>query len=122
MIVKTFFKPVDSETRKLFNQYGEQLLCVRYCYDTETNTRYKTLELVVEETPFQPAVSDSYYSSPPQATPYVGLKVDLDEKFVLDSLRKMGGFWSPQDRLWYAPELYVRRIGLHQRIVKKAGH
>lgn len=122
MIVKTLFKPVDSETRKLFDQYGEQLLCVRYCYDTEKNTRYKTLELLVEETPFQAAVSDTDCYSPPQATPYVGLKVEPDERSVLDSLRKMGGFWSPQDRLWYAPELYVRRIGLQQRIIKKAGH
>lgn len=63
---------------------------MRYCYDTEKNTRFKTLELIVEETPFQAAVSDSYDDSPPQAAPYVGLKVELEEKTVLDSIRKMG--------------------------------
>jgi hypothetical protein len=122
MIVKTIHKPQDKETRKLFNKYGEQLKCVRYHYDLEKMSRFKTVELIVEEIPFHPTASDQEYKSPPPATPYVGLHVELDEKEILDSLREMGGFWSPGDRLWYAPELYVRRIGLHKRIIKRAGH
>ena len=122
VIVKRIHKPQDKETRKLFNKYGEQLLCVRYHYDLENMRRFKTVELVVDEMPFLPSASDQDFKSPPPATPYVGLCVELEEKDVVNSLQAMGGFWSPGDRLWYAPELYVRRIGLHKRIVKRAGH
>lgn len=122
MIVKRIHQPHDKETRKLFNKYGEQLLCVRYHYDLEKMTRLKTVELVIDESPFHTTVSEYEFTSPPHATPYVGVSVELEETKVVESLEAMGGFWSPGDRLWYAPEIYVRRLGLHKRIIKRAAH
>lgn len=121
MIVKRIHQPQDKETRALFSKYGEQLLCVRYHYDLEKMVRLKTVELIVDESPFHKAKMEQDYSVPPPATPYVGIVVDREETDIVESLEAMGGFWSPGDRLWYAPELYVRRVGLHQRIIKRAG-
>ena len=122
MIVKRVHQPQDKETRQLFNQYGEQLLCIRYYYDLENRVRLRTVELVVDETPFHSTVFAQDHVSPPPATPYVGVIVEREETGIVESLEAMGGFWSAGDRLWYAPELYVRRIGLHKRIVKRAAH
>ena len=43
----------------------------------------------------------------------------LGEKSLRSDLKAIGAHWSPGDRLWYAPEEYVRRIGLVDRIVKR---
>ncbi len=37
-------------TKKLLAQYGKRLVCVRYRYDEERRERYKTVELIVDET------------------------------------------------------------------------
>jgi hypothetical protein len=42
-------------TKQLLAQYGEQLVCIRYRYDATRQRRLKTVELVVEETPWRPA-------------------------------------------------------------------
>ena len=121
MIIKKIEQPQDKETRKLFNHYGEKLLCVRYHYDLEKMMRFSTVELIVDETPFHKTAKGQDYSSPPPATPYVGVVVDMEETDIAESLEAMGGFWSAGDRLWYAPEHYVRRLGLRSRIVRSAG-
>lgn len=47
-------QPGEPGTKKLVARYGENLLCVRYRYDFAGQRRLKTVELVVEETPWQP--------------------------------------------------------------------
>ena len=121
MINKKIEPPQDKETRKLFNQYGEKLLCARYHNDLEKMMRFSNEELVVDESPFHKTVSGKDYSLPPPATPYVGVVLEMEETDIAESLEAMGGFWSAGDRLWYAPEHYVRRLGLRSRIVKRAG-
>jgi len=41
-------------TKKLVKEYGDRRLCVRYRYDEARARRLKTVELVVEETPWWP--------------------------------------------------------------------
>jgi hypothetical protein len=122
VIIKKIERPQDKESSKLFNRHGEKLLCVRLHNDLEKMMRSRTAELVVDEAPFHQTTSGQDYSSPPPATPYVGVVVDMQETDIAESLEAMGGFWSAGDRLWYAPEHYVRRLGLRSRIVKRAGH
>lgn len=49
-------KPGQRGTKKLVEQYGKSLLYVRYRYDEDRGVRLKTLEIVVEEKPWQPTV------------------------------------------------------------------
>ena len=43
-------------TKKLVERFGDSLLYVRYRYDEKRGVRLKTVELVIEEIPWQPAV------------------------------------------------------------------
>jgi hypothetical protein len=46
--------PGQNGTKKLVKQYGEKLVCVRYRYDAARKKRYKTVELIVDEAPWNP--------------------------------------------------------------------
>ena len=48
-------QPGQPGTKQLLAQYGAQLICVWYRYDESRGRRLKTVELVVEETPYTPA-------------------------------------------------------------------
>ncbi len=38
-------------TKKLVHEYGDNFICLRYKVDTETNMRYKTVEVIIDEYP-----------------------------------------------------------------------
>ena len=46
--------PGQKGTKKLHQKYGDQLVCIRYRYDPEQKKRYKTVELIIEEIPWDP--------------------------------------------------------------------
>lgn len=87
-------KPGQDGTKGLLDKYGEQLICVRYRYDEEGQVRHKTVELIVETTPWVPKTK--------QARPdaMVGVKVELEEVKLQKQLRQAGGKWNRQLRLW----------------------
>jgi hypothetical protein len=41
--------PGQKGTKKLFRQYGSQLVCVRYRDDAERCLRFKTVERIIEQ-------------------------------------------------------------------------
>jgi hypothetical protein len=47
-------QPGRPGTKALLAEYGDRLLCIRYRYDDEILRRYKTVEVIVEETPWSP--------------------------------------------------------------------
>ena len=47
-------RPGQPGTLALLRHYGDSLLCVRYYYDAEKRRRFQTVELVVEETAWEP--------------------------------------------------------------------
>jgi hypothetical protein len=49
MEVKVTLKPGQNGTKHLVEQYGDQLICVRYRYDKVKRKRYKTIELIIDE-------------------------------------------------------------------------
>ena len=49
MEVKATIKPGRNGTKKCLQQYGDQLVCVRYRYDKHRNRRQTTVELIVDE-------------------------------------------------------------------------
>lgn len=52
MLAKKKLKPGQNGTKAMLDQYGEQLVCVRYRYDRARQLRLKTVELIVESTPW----------------------------------------------------------------------
>ena len=55
MRTRLHLKPGQRGTKRLSEQYGEQLVCVRYRYDDATKKRYKTVELIVDVAEWSPA-------------------------------------------------------------------
>lgn len=47
-------KPGQRGAKKESIKYGSALVCVRYRYDTELHKRYKTVELIIDETDWTP--------------------------------------------------------------------
>ena len=54
MNTKLTLKPGQRGTKKLLKKYGNRLVCVRYRYDEEKKLRYKTVELIVDVTEWEP--------------------------------------------------------------------
>jgi len=46
--------PGQKGAKRLLDQYGAKLLCVRYLCDGEKRKRFKTIELIIEESPWAP--------------------------------------------------------------------
>lgn len=54
MQTRLSLRPGQKGTKKLVIEYGDKLVAVRYRYDRERQRRYKTVELVVEESAWSP--------------------------------------------------------------------
>jgi len=54
MITRLKLKPGQKGTKKLLEEHGEALVCVRYRYDEASRTRIKTAEIIVEKKAWTP--------------------------------------------------------------------
>jgi len=100
--------PGQKGTKKFLERYGEQLVCVRYCYDEQRRKRFTTVEIIVEESGW----------SPPEKPAIVGLRVELQETELQRRVKQAGGKWNSAKREW---EIHYDRavaLGLKKRIVK----
>jgi hypothetical protein len=121
MHVRTVRKPGEPGTQKLVAKYGERLVCIRYRYDPQTRKRYKTVELIVAEDDWDPPeVTDREAQPRPErpTTPIVPVRIHYTEKDLQRQVKAIGGTWNANKKLWYAPEEYIKRIGLTKRIVR----
>ena len=122
MQVRTVRKPGERGTQGLVEKYGDRLVCIRYRYDPKKQRPYKTVELIIAEETWTPAHEPRVEKYPPAAeqryTPRVPVRIKYYEKELQRQIKAIGGTWEPAKKLWYAPEEYVRRIGLDKRIVR----
>ena len=88
-------KPGRPGTKQLLAEYGDRLLCVRYRYDDERHLRYKTAEVIVEETPWTP-------TAPFAPTDIVDLRIRPQER----TLRTEIDVPNPKGKL--LPGMYVQ--------------
>lgn len=95
-------------TKALVEQYGERLVCVRYRYDAARGVRLKTVELIIEERAWRPR---------PKPEELVFVRVGGGEYELQRSLRKAGGEWRRDRRLWQVQYKRVVELGLQERIV-----
>jgi hypothetical protein len=98
-------RPGQPGTRKLVDQYGERVICVRYRYDSATRKRYKTVELIVEEVEWIPR------PRPRNATDIVHIRLRYSEEVIRNSVKLFGGNWHPPTRTWRIA--YGATVALH---------
>ena len=104
-------RPGQKGTRQLLAQYGDRLVCVRYRYDPQRKRRLKTVEIVVAECDWDPP--------PPRFAPdrIVGVRVALAEVSIRDRVKRAGGWWNPEAKVWQLRYERALKLGLSRRIV-----
>lgn len=109
MKTQCHLKPGQKGTRRLLEQYGKALICVRYRYDENRGLRLKTIELVIDEKPWRPPFR---FRDTDMAPVFVGYdEVDLRER-----LRKVRAKWDPQAKVWMVPYWSIKGTELEARI------
>lgn len=102
-------KPGQKGTKRLVEQYGESLLCVRYRYDKSRGVRLKTVEIIVEEKTWQSPFGFKDGDIAP-------IKVAFEETELRAKLQKMRAKWDPNEKVWLAPYRLIRGTELENRI------
>ena len=102
-------RPGVRGTKRVVQQFGDQLMYVRYRYDWEAKKCYKTAEIVLSERPWNPVIR-------PETKVYI--RVAYGEVETRKLLRQAGGKWKRDQRLWEVRYDQVARLGLESRIVK----
>ena len=106
--------PDQAGAKQLRERYGERLVGVRYRYDETAKERWKTVELIIEKSAWEPP--------PPrwQADTLVALQVAAPERVVRQQVKAAGGKWNPRRVVWELPYGQVLALGLTNRIVTTA--
>jgi hypothetical protein len=100
-------------TKKLLAQYGERLLRVRYRYDAERSLRLKTVELIVETTPWRPRER----ARRREPSDMVGVAIAYGKTELRARIKAAGAIWRPRHRLWEIDWKSVRELGIEDRVV-----
>lgn len=114
MKAKLKLKPGEKGTKGLLKKYGDDLICVRYRYDEATQTRLKTVEIIVEKKEW----------IPPQpmfdADAYVPVRIAYKETLLKNMAKTAGGRWDPEARMWFIPFCRIKGTTLEKHIVLDA--
>ena len=104
--------PGQNGTKKLLARYGERLVCVRYRYDAARKVRHKTVELIVESTPWNPRQRNA------RREPHdmVAVRIEYSETALRERIKAAGGIWRHRQRLWEVDWKTVRELGLQSRV------
>ncbi len=114
MHTSTTVQPGHRGAKKFLAQYGDRLVCVRYRSDEQRRTRFKTVELIVEEWPWPPP--------PPRRTAdsVVLAKVGFAERVLRQHVKGAGGVWHPDQQAWALRYERAITLGLRERIIEEA--
>jgi hypothetical protein len=115
MHIRKTLSPGKRGTKKLLAEYGERLVCVRYRDDEQRRRRLKTIEVIVEEAAWPP------FGCPPAGEQVVSLRIALSEAMLRSQVKRAGGRWDPQRRVWALRYDRVMALGLAHRIVEEVG-
>jgi len=109
MDVKATLQPGQNGTKLLLEQYGDQLVCVRYRYDKSKRKSYKTVELIVEEKDWIPNTIVKPFQT-------VSIRIGYNETRLRDLVKDAGGYWDIEKKVWKLPYRMVHDLGLEKRI------
>ena len=113
MRTRLHLKPGQKGTKQLLAQYGERLVCVRYRYDTQRKKRFKTVELIVAESDWDPPAPRF------TADTLVGVRVGFAEVEMRDRVKQAGGKWNRRRKVWDMRYDQVVALKLEARIVEE---
>jgi hypothetical protein len=99
----------------LREQYGERLVCVRYRYDETKKQRWKTIELIIEQSAWEPPQDRRRDET------LVAIQVAAHEREVRRQVKAAGGKWNPKAVVWELPYGQVVTLGLTERVVSRTG-
>ena len=102
--------PGQPGTKKLLEQYGDDLVCVRYRYDSKRKLKIKTVELIVAQGPWQPRIPGEQI---------MNVRVDYGERELGKQVKAAGGTWNKQKRAWELAYNKVVALGLTERIIQE---
>ena len=102
--------PGQPGTQKYLKQYGDALICVRYRYDHLKNRKLKTIELIVENEPWQVNARRI------PANKLVGVEIHYGEIHLARVVRQAGGRWNREKKLWELPYQQATSLGFEDRI------
>jgi hypothetical protein len=114
MRTRLTLQPNQDGAKQLRDQYGERLVCVRYRYDETKKRRWKTVELIVEESAWDPPAPKW------QEDTRVAIQVAAQERGVRQQVKAAGGKWNSRGVVWELPYGQVIALGLTDRIVTEA--
>ncbi len=97
-------KPGQPGTKR---QDGEQLLCVRYRYDAVQRKRFKTVELIIEE---------SHWLPPMRPEQMVAVRIDNQDQLLKRRILAVRGVWNGNIKVWTLPYAKVLELGLKDKI------
>lgn len=105
--------PEQDGAEHLREQYGERLVCVGYRYDETKKQRWKTVELIVEQSAWEPPRGQWQDEMP------VAIQVAAQEREVRQRVKAAGGKWNPKALVWELPYREVVALGLTARVVSR---
>lgn len=94
-------------TKRWLAKFGDRLRNVRYLRDKLTGEHFKTVEIVVEKSP--------WFGGGLNPDLVIGVKVGLHEKELRAKVKEVGGAWDHFDRVWLIKYKYLRPLGLDNR-------
>jgi hypothetical protein len=113
MKIKRILQPDQPGTKKLVERYGDNLLCVRYRYDNEKMTMFKTIEIIIDRRPWQPGLKE------PHKNKLVNLHIAYNDMSARKQVKAAGGIWDPKRKIWQLVYEKVLELGMENRIVNE---
>jgi hypothetical protein len=92
-------KPGQAGTRGLYRRFGPALVCVRYRENESGNTRFTTVELVVDQRPARRQL-------------LVRVKIRYDDLTMRRHALALGAQWDEAERTWRMPRRAAIQLGL----------
>ncbi len=109
MGVRVDLEPGKLVTKGLLAKYEKRLICVRYRYDEQTKQRFKTAEVIVDQSSWQPEEDQS-------GEEIVAVRVGWQESELQREVKAAGGEWDPAERVW---RLQAEGLEVEGRIVEE---
>ncbi len=115
MRTRLTLSPGHRGAKQLLARYGDQLICVRYRYDEQLQKRFKTVELIVEARDWRPLAKAK------AGDRIVSIRVAVSELDIRAQVKRGGGIWQRDRRVWDLQYDQVVALGLEGRIVTEEG-
>jgi len=98
-------------TQKWIKKFGQDLIAVRYKYDTATNKKMVTVELIAEVQDWQKNLKRIPKNK------IVKIKIGYGEIDLRQRIKALGAVWNKTEKVWEMKYEIVKTLGLTERII-----